>query len=207
MINRKQLIVIAVMSVILGLPLLLILLRAVFQPTLITLDGPDSIPILLSSYERIPQDYVHAYLLLVFATVPISLLLLRLARPGANMNDTSNSSQEIEMNSKIIVFERDTHEIMLFSSIGDAQSYLEPPDIDLYEVFDIDAHVFELSIERPAFSYGWVVVNPAGRSEQNRLIELLRAQILTLGLPEPDASSTVPDLIKILEQSGYKNPG
>lgn len=107
------------------------------------------------------------------------------------------------MKTPIIVLERETREILLFSTLPQAESYMEAPDIDIYEVFDAEGEIYSLTASS---EFGCVVARPTGKKDLARVSGFLRAQISSLGLIEPSADSSINGLISVLQAAGYRNP-
>ena len=55
---------------------------------------------------------------------------------------------DIYMNAPIIVFCKDDSDLMFFKTLEDAQAYMEPPDIDFYQVYNVEGYVFQPKIVR-----------------------------------------------------------
>lgn len=110
------------------------------------------------------------------------------------------------MKPPIIVFAKDTEEILLFPSMSEALGYIEAPDIKLYEVYDSTGKVFALSEDRGGFMQSWVKCTDSEKDDPERLTNHLRNQVRKLNLKEPPADSSIELLIKTLRNSGYRNP-
>ena len=55
---------------------------------------------------------------------------------------------DIYSNSPIIVFCKDDSDLMFFKTLEAAQGYIEPPDVDFYQVYNVEGYVFQPKIVR-----------------------------------------------------------
>lgn len=82
------------------------------------------------------------------------------------------------MKNPILVYEKQTREIMIFSSLSDAQMYIEPYDISIYEVFDSEGLEIEIFVENKKEGFFGSPGNVVLRESHRYNPERLRTQIL-----------------------------
>jgi hypothetical protein len=108
------------------------------------------------------------------------------------------------MGDKIFVLERETREVLVFSSKSAAETYIEPPDVNIYEPFDEEGNSFIIELDMLKRSWGEPVVKlcPTGKLEPERL----KAYIVSFlgSLKEPlNSKATLSELeTRLLEATG-----
>ena len=98
------------------------------------------------------------------------------------------------MRQPIVVFDTDTKEIMIFRSLAEAQSYIEPYDINVYEIYDSDGlsiwPTLNQSQEQAASSLKpWtVVLTPSDERKVSQLQKHLASYLnrIDIRVEEPD---------------------
>ena len=87
------------------------------------------------------------------------------------------------MKEPILALEKETREILLFKSLLNAQGYIEPLDVDVYEVFDAEGTVILIHLEgeKPGLfgSAGQVRLEVTESKEPEKLRTYLRDYLQT----------------------------
>jgi len=88
------------------------------------------------------------------------------------------------MRTPILVVETDTKEVFVFKTQSEAESYIEPPDIDVYDVFDSEGFELRPSLKTPEGILGIrrVQLIPSGQQRTEDLRAALERYLGILGL-------------------------
>jgi hypothetical protein len=84
----------------------------------------------------------------------------------------------------ILVFERETREVMYFSGLRAAESYMEAPDADVYEAYSKNGEIIQVSVDpvQPKFWQSQIIrLIPTSQNGQERIGEQLRQYLRTRG--------------------------
>jgi hypothetical protein len=89
-------------------------------------------------------------------------------------------------------------DIYYFCSLEEAQSYIEPPDVDDCVVFCPAGELFDVTVEGASFwSAGEVRLKPSGRSDTTRLSSYLRHYLSEIKKLDVDDEMTLSELVEL----------
>lgn len=108
------------------------------------------------------------------------------------------------MSTAILAIEKDTGELLVFESLDDAASYIEPPDVHLYDVFGLDGNGFRVLVDNPPSLWSLrpaaVRLEPTHEFaiEEGRLRSLVIDRLERLGHRPLNPNASVDDLVQLL---------
>ncbi len=140
--------------------------------------------------------------------------------PDANMSNINENIETIiqllfqkysydfySMCSPIIIFDKHNSNLMFFNTLADAQVYtqafIEPSDVDLYQVFDAEGRVFHPVVRKYSlFSPRFVVLTASNMQDIEGLRQILLSKIPDATMSNIDeATKTI--IQKLFQKHGY----
>jgi hypothetical protein len=113
-----------------------------------------------------------------------------------------------KMKGPFIAIETDSNDVLIFDSLWEAQSKIEPYDVDEWEVYDVDGRVICISLlENDAKLLGMrigyppsVRLEPSERMDPERLRGYLRRYLVVIGEPDPGPESPLNIMSEMIQE-------
>ncbi|MBX9720227.1 MAG: hypothetical protein K2X81_02435 [Candidatus Obscuribacterales bacterium] len=109
------------------------------------------------------------------------------------------------MKEPILLYEKDCRDVSVCKTLLEAESSIEPPDVDLYEVFDADGLVIHVRLEGKVAGFfgnpGTVKLETSEVKDSERLRTLILAYLRVLEVNDCPDGSDLTNLVNRLDET------